>query len=121
MAEENKKGLSSSTIGLMIGVALFFDTIQALLTPLIIGYFVPIISYPTFWLWFRRHGINFFAKKRAATVGVGVLFEIIPGLDVLPAFTFTVMRIALDSKFKESVTDSIIERVKERTTKAKDV
>lgn len=118
---ETKKGLSSSTIGLMIGVALFFDTLQALLTPVIIGYFVPIISYPTFWLWFRLHGISFFSKKRASTLGVGALFEIIPGLDVLPAFTFTVTRIALDAKFKEEATDAILGRVAARVGKPKDV
>lgn len=118
---QENKGLSSATIGLMIVVALFFDTIQALLTPVLVGYFVPIISYPTFWLWFKMKGLNFFTMKRAPTMAVGALLEIIPGVDVIPAFTFTVIRVALDAKFKEVTTDAIIERVAKRSTKPKDV
>ncbi len=118
---QENKGLSNSTIGLMVAVALFFDTIQALLTPIAIGYFVPLISYPTFWLWFRLHGLSFFTMKRAPTLGIGALLEIIPGIDVIPAFTFTVIRVALDSRFKPASTDAIIDRVRARSTKPKDV
>lgn len=100
---EEKKGLDNTTIALMISVALFFDTLQALLTPLAIGLFVPIISYPTFWLWFKFHGLNFFSLKRALVLGTGIIIEIIPGLNMLPAFTFTVARIALTNKLQEIV------------------
>jgi hypothetical protein len=97
------KGLKSSTVALMIAVALFFDVLQALLTPIVIGYFVPVIAYPTMWLWFKMHGIDFISMKRAKTLGFGALIELIPGLDVLPAFTLTVARIALDAKIKQTL------------------
>ncbi len=103
MEENKEKGLTVTTIWLMIAVAFFFDTIQALLTPIIIGYFVPVVSYPTFWLWFKMKGLDFFSLKRAPTLGIGALVELIPGLDLLPAFTFTVARIALTNKFQSVV------------------
>jgi hypothetical protein len=99
-----EKGLKSSTVALMIAAALFFDVLQALLTPIVVGYFVPVISYPTFWLWFRLNGIDFISSKRAKTLGFGALIELIPGLDILPAFTLTVARIALDAKIKQTLT-----------------
>ena len=101
MPEQNKeKGLKVTTVWLMIAVALFFDVLQALLLAVGIGYFVPVISYPTFWLWFKLHGINFFSMKRAPVLGIGALIELIPGFDLLPAFTVTVARIALASKLQ---------------------
>lgn len=119
--EEKKKGLNSSTIGLMIGVALFFDTLQALLTPLFMWWIVPPIFYATFWLWFKMNGLSFFSMKRGSTIAIGAFLEIIPGIDVIPAMTFTVIRIALDNKFKEATSNAIIERVVKRTTKSEDV
>lgn len=100
---QQNKGLSVTTVWFMIAVALFFDTLQALLTPVVIGYFVPIISYPTFWLWFKMKGLNFFSLKRAPVLGIGAFIELIPGLDLLPAFTFTVARIALAEKIQEVI------------------
>jgi hypothetical protein len=98
-----QKGLKSSTVVFMVVVALFFDVLQALLTPVVIGYFVPVIAYPTFWLWFRLHGLSFFTLKRAPVLGIGALVELIPGLDILPAFTLTVARIALTHKIEEAI------------------
>ncbi|MBX4206527.1 hypothetical protein KW784_01950 [Candidatus Parcubacteria bacterium] len=104
MEEEKKeKGLSVTTVWFMIAVALFFDVLQGLLIPVGIGFFVPIVSYPTFWLWFKRYDISFFSMKRAPVLGIGALIEVIPGLDLLPAFTFTVARIALASKLQDIV------------------
>lgn len=100
---QQNKGLKVTTVWLMIAVALFFDTLQALLTPIAIGWFVPIISYPTFWLWFKYHGLSFFSLKKAPVLGIGALIELIPGFNMLPAFTFTVARIALAEKIREVV------------------
>ena len=102
----DKKGLSSTTIWFMIVTALFFDTIQDFLLPLGIGYFIPVVAYPTFWLWFKIHGISFFSMKRAPTIGIGALIELIPGLDALPALTATVARIALTSKAEAVVSET---------------
>lgn len=121
MEEKKGKGLNNSTIGLMVGVALFFDTLQALLTPIFMGWLVMPVAYGTFWLWFKMKGLNFFTMKRAPTLGIGALLEIIPGIDVIPAITFTVIRVALDSRFKAASTDAIIDRVAQRSTKPKGV
>lgn len=112
-----KKGLSTSTIGLMAGVAIFFDTLGALLTLIWMGWLVTPIAYATFWLWFKFHGLNFFTLKRAPTLGIGFFLEMIPGLNVLPAITFTVIRVALDTKFKAAVSDSILDRTIARHSK----
>lgn len=101
--EEEKKGLKITTVWFMIAVALFFDVLQGLLLPIGLGWFVPFISYPTFWLWFKLHDIKFFSMKRASTLGIGALIELIPGLDLLPAFTFTVAKIALAAKIQSVV------------------
>ena len=98
-----KKGLSSSTIGLMAGVAIFLDTLKALLDFIFMGWLVTIFYYMTFWLWFKMKGLNFFTLKRAPTQVIGFLIEMIPGINILPAFTFTVVKIALDNKFKETI------------------
>lgn len=108
MEGEKKKGLKVTTIWLMIATALFFDVLQTLLEALVIGYFVPVIAYPTFWLWFRFHGINFFSSKNATVLGIGTLIELIPGIDVLPAFTGIVARVALTNKLQEIVPGSEI-------------
>ncbi len=100
---QQNKGLSSSTIALMVGVALLFDTIQALLTPIGVGWFVPILSYPTFWLWFKLKGFSFLSLKRAPILGIGALIEIIPGIGALPALTATVARVALTAKALQTI------------------
>jgi hypothetical protein len=102
--EQPKPGpqLDTSTIWFMIGVALLFDAIQALLDLIAIGWiFVP-VAYFTFWLWFKFKGINFFSAKRGAVIGAGVAFELLTA-GILPAMTFTVARIALDYKIKKAV------------------
>lgn len=119
MEEQNQKGLTTSTIGLMAATALFFDMLQALLTPIFLGWMVTPIAYGTFGLWFRMRGLNFFTLKRARTLGIGFVIEMIPGLDVLPTITYTVVRVALDTKFKESVSDSIVTRTFEKHSKSK--
>lgn len=101
--ENKEKGLKKTTIWLMIAVALLFDALQAILLAVGVGWFVPFVSYPTFGLWFMFHGLNFFALKRAPTLGIGAIIELIPGIDMLPAFTFTVARIALANKLQSVV------------------
>lgn len=102
MEEEKKeKGLTNTTIGLMVTVALFLDVLQVLLNFLLMGWLVPIFFYGIFWLWFRMRGLSFFSLKRAPTLGIGAVIELIPWVDDLPMFTFTVVRIALDYKIKK--------------------
>ena len=103
----------------MAATALFFDALQALLTPIFMGWMVTPIAYGTFWLWFKTRGLNFFTMKRAPTLGIGFLIEMIPGLDVLPTITYTVVRVALDAKFKEATSDAIMDRTLEKHSQSK--
>ena len=96
-----KKGLSNTTIVLMIVVALFFDALQALLTFIFMGWAVGIFAGLTFYVWFKMHGLNFATPKRAATFGAGFIIEIIPFLSALPAWTLAIIILALDSKLKK--------------------
>ena len=116
---QEKKTLKTSTIGLMAAVAIFFDTLQALLTFIMMGWLVPPVAYGTFWLWFKFQGLDFFTLKRAPSMGIGVLLEMVPGLDVLPAITFNVVRAALDTKFKEEISDKITNATLNKHSKAK--
>lgn len=110
MEEEKEKGLRVTTVWFMITVALFFDALQGILTPVGIGLFVPVIAYPTFLLWFWLHGINFLTAENRLTLGIGALVEFIPGIGILPAFTGTIARIALTNKLQEVIPGaSIIE------------
>jgi len=90
----------------MIAVALFFDVLQALLDLIGIGWILVFLSYPTFWLWFKIHGINFFSAKRAKTIGLNLVGEgLTAGIWV--GMTWTVVRIALDYKIKETASESV--------------
>ena len=95
-----QKGLKSTTIGFMIGVAAFFDMLQILLSWILLGWLIIPIEYGTFWLWFKFNGISFFSMKRAPTLGIGALIETATA-GIFPAFTAVVARIALTSKIKE--------------------
>lgn len=118
---QENKSLNNTTIGLMVGVALFFDTLQALLTFIMMGWLVTPVAYGTFWLWFKMKGLDFFTLKRAPSMGVGFFIEMIPGLDVLPSITYNVARAALDTKFKEVVSDKIVDTTLERHSKSKPI
>ena len=101
MEEEKKENeLKTTTVVLMIAVALFFDALQALLTFIFMGWLAGIFAGLTFYLWFKIHGISFMKPKRLATFGGTALIEIIPFLSVIPAWTFAVAYLALDSKIK---------------------
>ncbi len=102
---EENQGLKSTTIGLMIGSALLFDGLQALLTPIFLGWAVGIFAFLTFWLWFKLHGISFMRPKRLATMGSATLIEIIPFVSAFPAWTFAVAYLALSAKAKEVISN----------------
>lgn len=86
----------------MIGVAAFFDALQAMLSWLLIGWLIIPIEYGTFWLWFKFNGISFFSMKRAPTLGIGAVIETITA-GIFPAFTAVVARIAFTSKIEENM------------------
>lgn len=89
----------------MIGVAIFFDGLQAAIQTIpilgqILSGFVAIFAFLTFWLWFKLHGVKLATGKRAASMGLGFIFELIPFLNILPAWTLAVTLTAFDTKVK---------------------
>jgi len=100
---EDKKGLDNTTIALMVSVALFYDALQVLLALVFMGWIISILALLTFYLWFKMRGLNFVRPKRAALLGGGFIIELIPLINILPAWTFAIVFLALDSKIKKIV------------------
>lgn len=98
---EEKKGLNNTTIALMVSVALFFDVLQWLLAFIFMGWLVSIFALLTFYTWFKMRGMNFVRPKRAALLGGGFIIELIPIINILPAWTLAIVLLALDSKIKK--------------------
>lgn len=92
MQENNIKDL---TIFLMIFVAICFDAGQAVAgwIPIVGNIFADIVSFfafVTFYLWFWWNGIKMMTLKRfSSMIGAG-LIEMIPYINLLPAWTLLV-------------------------------
>ena len=100
--QDEKKGLNNTTIALMISVAIFYDTLQWLLTFIFMGWLVSIFAGLTFYVWFKTKGMSFMKPKRFATFGGSFIIELIPVVgDILPAWTAAITYLALDSKIKK--------------------
>lgn len=104
MPQENQnQELKTHTIVFMVVVALFFDALGALFTPIAMYWVVTIVAYLTFFVWFRLYGITFLKPKRLVTAGGSLIVELIPIINVLPAITLAVAIIALEAKAKKIV------------------
>ena len=98
--EKKEAGLKSTTVVLMIIVAIFFDALQFLLGFIYMGWLAGIFAGLTFYLWFKIHGISFMKPKRFLAFGGASLIEMIPipFLADLPAWTAAVSYLALSKK-----------------------
>ncbi len=79
----------------MLGVAVFFDTLNALiqLIPIagqIIAVYLGIFAQLLFWFWFTINGVTFNTAKSFRFFGINIL-ELIPLLNALPALTASVI------------------------------
>lgn len=95
--------LSKPTIVFMVVVALVFDLFQLLLDLLhilvgpgtiiaaITTGLLSFVAWLTFYIWFKTKGMSFTSPKRILTMGGGFLIELIPVLNVLPAWTLAVI------------------------------
>lgn len=81
---------------IFIGVAIFFDSIQALINLIpgegqVLSIITSFIAYMTFYLMFKLNGLKFYDRKSI----VFPIIEAIPVINILPSFTaMTVRRIA---------------------------
>ncbi|MEK7390641.1 MAG: hypothetical protein AAB635_00710 [Patescibacteria group bacterium] len=107
--------INNLTATLMISVAIFYDLIQALfdllhLIPVIgnviatvITALLSVVAWLTFYVWFKMHGVHFNSAKRAITMGAGFLIELMPILNILPAWTLAVVLIFLTARMPKIV------------------
>ena len=97
----DKKGLKTTTIWLMVGVALLFDAVQILFSWFGGGWLLIPIQYGTFILWFKLQGISFLSMKRAPSLVIGGFVETLTA-GIFPAFTAVVARVAFTSKIQQA-------------------
>lgn len=105
--EEIKESqLKDTTVFLMIGIALFCDFLQALIgwIPLlgnILADLMSIFIFLTFFLWFYMNGIKMVTPKRLSAMVGGSLVEMVPYLNLFPAWTGVVIYLIGTTKIKE--------------------
>lgn len=82
----------------MVAVALLYDVVTILLPSIV----APVAALH-FYLWFKLNNISFMTPKRLVTGSTGLLIEAFPLTSWLPAWTATVLVVALDSKIKKKL------------------
>jgi len=87
--------IEQSTMELMIMTAFFFDVLQALISATIVGFvFSPIVTvfaWLTFWVWLKTHDITLMDNvARMVILWSGFLIELVPGFNIIPAWTLSV-------------------------------
>jgi|GEM_PF-4992934 len=83
----------------LIGLAMFFDFIQLILTFLIIGLIIntllSIVIFLFFFAWFSFNGVSYFsgphAERRFAVMSATFLAKLIPGINMMPLWTIRIM------------------------------
>ena len=98
--------IKETTIFLMIFTALCFDGGQAIVgwIPVvgnIIADIVSLFAFMTFLLWFKMHGIQMLTPKRFGSLVGGGVIEMIPFLNILPAWTMVVVYLIGTTKVQE--------------------
>lgn len=93
---EKKQRIGNTQGVLMIGVAVVVDFVQGLLTAgivgLIVSTFISIFAWLMFFLWFKLNSIGMLdsGARLAVTIWGGAFIEMIPVINVLPAWTISV-------------------------------
>lgn len=74
----------------------------------------------TFWLWFKLKGVNFGTARRAASMTAGFLIELIPIINILPAWTLAVGLVCADTKVKDIKDSKIVSILDYKKKKAEE-
>src|SRR3989344_4042189 len=98
--------IKDTTAFLMIFTALCFDGMQALIgwIPIfgnILAGLLSIFIFLTFYLWFKTQGISMMTPKRFGSLTGGGIIEMIPYINLLPAWTLVVVYLIGTTKIKE--------------------
>jgi drug/metabolite transporter (DMT)-like permease len=91
---------------LMVGTALFFDALQAMIgwIPIAGNFLAGLFSvavFLTFLMWFWIYGVKMITPKRLGSMGLGGAIELIPYVNLLPAWTLVVVYLIGTTKIKE--------------------
>ncbi len=81
---------------LLLGTALFFDFLQAIVQPIqilgqVLAMGVDIFAFLTFIVWFLIIGVSFISPGRLVSIVGTFLVELVPVLDALPVWTFYIL------------------------------
>lgn len=103
----------------MVAVAILFDAIQVgadlmhaipivgNASAIMFTVLLDIWAYLTFWFWFKIHGVSFMNPKRALALNGGLLIELIPVINALPAWTLAVVIIFITTKAEEEIAKTL--------------
>lgn len=111
-AEPKEARVSILMGGLMVGVAILFDIIQALLDLLgglippllIIPWFMSGVAFIVFFIWFKLLDVNYLDRNAAVkllTMLVSAAAELIPFINMIPALTLGVVALVTISRFED--------------------
>ncbi len=101
--------IPKSTAMLMVGTAIFFDTLQMFLNFILIGFILnPVLVTPiaslTFYLWYKMRGVGLSdSAKRFAVYVAGFLLELIPILNTLPGLTLSTLIMVMIVRAEDKV------------------
>jgi hypothetical protein len=101
-----KDPLKPTAIFLMIFTSLCFDGSQAIIgwIPVfgnILADLFSIFVFLTFFLWFKMHGIQMMTTKRLGSMAGGFIIEMIPYVNLIPAWTGVILYLISTTKLKE--------------------
>ena len=117
--QQQKPAVAATTFALMVAVALLFDAVQVgadlmhaiplvgNASAVIFTVLLDIWAYLTFWFWFKIHGVSFMNPKRAMALNGGLLIELIPIVNALPAWTLAVVIIFVTTKAEEEIAKTL--------------
>ena len=102
----NPGRIDNQTLARMFGAALLFDSTQALvnLAPYVgqvLSSGIDLLALMFFSLWFVLKGQKLLTARHLRRLGGGFLIEIVPLINILPAWSFMIALYALDNKVKE--------------------
>jgi hypothetical protein len=103
---EKEPTISTATSLIMVFTALLFDICQAIVgwIPVVGNIFASVVSlfvFMTFLFWFHMYGIKMMSLKRFGSLGLGGVIEMIPYVNILPAWTMVVMYLIGTTKLKD--------------------
>lgn len=113
--------INNTTAVLMITLALFYDLVQfltegffgllagtAILAPLatigpVVAFLITVWAWLSFYVWFKMKGVSFGSAKRASAMVGGALIEMLPVINMLPAWTLSVATIIITTRAEEKI------------------